>query len=42
LFRPGELTHELFAHPDKSIQRKNQLLDHLLARFAEKFRIMLF
>jgi hypothetical protein len=34
---PGELTHELFAHPDKSIQRKNQLLDHLLARFAEKF-----
>ena len=34
---PDELTHEFFAHLDKNIGRKNQLLDHLLARFAEKF-----
>ncbi|QIA08476.1 hypothetical protein [Draconibacterium halophilum] len=31
------LTKKLLADLDDNIQRKNQLLDHLLARFAEKF-----
>ncbi|HNW50964.1 MAG TPA: hypothetical protein PKH79_07780 [Prolixibacteraceae bacterium] len=32
-----ELTDLLFKNLDHSIERKNQILDHLMARFAEKF-----
>ena len=32
-----KLTDELFTDLDKNIKRKNILLDHLIARFAEKF-----
>ena len=34
---PGNLSDLLFADLDHNIQRKNRLLDHLIARFAEKF-----
>jgi hypothetical protein len=34
---PIELTDLLFADLDNHIDRKNKLLDHLMARFAEKF-----
>jgi uncharacterized protein len=34
---PGELSDLLFADLDRNIERKNRLLDHLMARFAEKF-----
>jgi uncharacterized protein len=34
---PEELTNLLFSDLDKYVERKNRLLDHLLARFAEKF-----
>ncbi len=34
---PSELSDLLFADLDKNIERKNRLLDHLIARFAEKF-----
>ncbi|MBQ0734504.1 hypothetical protein [Aquimarina celericrescens] len=31
------LTNELFKEMDNSVERRNQILDHLLARFAERF-----
>ncbi|UZO81757.1 hypothetical protein NBT05_04635 [Aquimarina sp. ERC-38] len=31
------LTNELFKEMDNSVDRRNQILDHLLARFAERF-----
>ena len=34
---PGDLSDLLFAELDHNIERKNRLLDHLIARFAEKF-----
>lgn len=34
---PGDLSDLLFADLDRNIERKNRLLDHLIARFAEKF-----
>ena len=34
---PGDLSDLLFAELDNNIERKNRLLDHLIARFAEKF-----
>ncbi|MDD2303240.1 MAG: hypothetical protein PHP53_00990 [Prolixibacteraceae bacterium] len=34
---PGDLTDLLFAELDHNIERKNRLLDHLIARFAERF-----
>lgn len=34
---PGDLSDLLFAELDQNIERKNRLLDHLIARFAEKF-----
>ncbi|MFY9152170.1 MAG: hypothetical protein WAO52_09160 [Prolixibacteraceae bacterium] len=34
---PEELSESLFSDLDKKSERKNQLLDHLLARFAENF-----
>ena len=34
---PDDLTDLLFADLDKNIERKNKLLDHLIARFAERF-----
>jgi hypothetical protein len=34
---PGDLSDLLFAELDRNIERKNRLLDHLIARFAEKF-----
>jgi len=34
---PGDLTDLLFAGLDRNIERKNRLLDHLIARFAERF-----
>ena len=33
----ANLTEELFAELDNPVERKNKLLDHLMARFAEKF-----
>lgn len=33
----GELTKKLLAGLDENLERKNKLLDHLIARFAEKF-----
>lgn len=33
----GDLNDLLFAELDRNIERKNRLLDHLIARFAEKF-----
>ena len=33
----GDLTDLLFAGLDHNIERKNRLLDHLIARFAERF-----
>ena len=33
----GDLSDLLFAELDRNIERKNRLLDHLIARFAEKF-----
>ena len=35
--QPGDLSDLLFAELDRNIERKNRLLDHLIARFAEKF-----
>jgi hypothetical protein len=35
--QPGDLSDLLFAELDHNIERKNRLLDHLIARFAEKF-----
>jgi uncharacterized protein len=35
--QPGDLSDLLFAKLDNNIERKNRLLDHLIARFAEKF-----
>ncbi len=35
--QPGDLSDLLFAELDNNIDRKNRLLDHLIARFAEKF-----
>jgi uncharacterized protein YegP (UPF0339 family) len=35
--QPGDLSDLLFAELDHNIARKNRLLDHLIARFAEKF-----
>ncbi len=32
-----ELTNALFKEIDNSVERRNQILDHLLARFAERF-----
>ena len=34
---PETLTEKLFKDLDNPVERKNKLLDHLLARFAEKF-----
>ena len=34
---PGVLTEKLLSELDNNIPRKNKVLDHLLARFAEKF-----
>lgn len=34
---PAVLTNKLLAELDKNIERKNILLDHLIARFAERF-----
>ena len=34
---PEKLTQELLAELDNNIERRNKLLDHLIARFAEKF-----
>ncbi|RZS92507.1 hypothetical protein [Aquimarina brevivitae] len=31
------LTHQLFQELDNNIERRNKILDHLLARFAERF-----
>ncbi len=33
----GQLTDKLYKALDNSVERRNQVLDHLLARFAEKF-----
>lgn len=34
---PEQLTHKLLGDLDNDVQRKNKILDHLVARFAEKF-----